>query len=340
VIVSKSFTTMETRVNAQSARSWFLERSCSTAALPSHFIAVSSNVDAAVEFGIDRNNVFSMWDWVGGRYSLWSAVGLPILLALGEAHFRALLHGAHVMDVHFANTPIRENVPALVALCGIWNTNFLGAETHAVLCYDHRLRSLTDFLQQLETESNGKSVRLDGQRSGIQTSPVVWGGEEPLGQHSFHQLLHQGTRTFSADFVACIAPDHPYGEHHRWLLASGLSQAEAFLTGRTADQLGSDALAAHRVVPGNRPSTTVLLDALTPSALGSLLALYEHKVFCQSVIWHINAFDQWGVELGKILGQQLYAELSGGVRQQHDASTAGLLSLLLESEYFRPGSEP
>jgi glucose-6-phosphate isomerase len=330
VIVSKSFSTVETRVNGETARSWFLERSCSREALARHFIAVSSNVDAAVAFGIDRQNIFSMWDWVGGRYSLWSAVGLPVLLALGADGFLDLLRGAHEVDRHLAQAPLSENVPALLALVGIWNTNFLGAETHAVLCYDHRLRSLTDYLQQLETESNGKSTRLDGGRSEIHTGPVLWGGEEPLGQHSFHQLLHQGTREFSVDFVTCIEPDHAHEEHHRWLLASCLSQGEAFVQGRPADTLGGDPLAAHKAIRGNRPSTTILLDALTPSALGALLALYEHKVYCQSVIWHINAFDQWGVELGKMLGQRLHSELGGGTRGSHDSSTDGLITTILK----------
>ncbi len=328
VIVSKSFSTVETRVNAQSVRSWFLERSCSLDALTRHFIAVSSNLDAAHAFGIDGENVFSMWDWVGGRYSLWSAVGLPILLALGEEHFKSLLAGAHIIDQHLVEAPIAGNVPVLLALAGIWNTNFLGAETHAVLSYDHRLRTLTDYLQQLETESNGKSVHLDGSRCDINTSPVLWGGEETLGQHSFHQLLHQGTRQFSADFVACVQADHSFDDHHRWLLASCLSQSEAMLRGVDAEELGSDPLALHKAVPGNRPSTTFLLDALTPSALGALLALYEHKVYCQSVIWRINAFDQWGVELGKLLGQRLFEELGGAPGTGHDGSTLGLIGTI------------
>jgi glucose-6-phosphate isomerase len=330
VIVSKSFTTVETRINAQSVRNWFLERTCSLAALSKHFVAVSSNLDAAETFGIDPHNVFTMWDWVGGRYSLWSAVGLPILLTLGEEGFKAMLSGAHQVDRHLAKTPLATNVPVLLALAGIWNTNFLGAESHAVLCYDHRLRSLTNYLQQLETESNGKATRLDGGPTTTHTAPVLWGGEETLGQHSFHQLLHQGTRTFSADFIACVKPDHRHDEHHRWLLASCLSQGEAFVQGRTADTLHGDPLAAHRAVPGNRPSTTILLDALTPGALGALLALYEHKVYCQSVIWHINAFDQWGVELGKVLGQQLFAELSGEKKGTHDASTEGLIKAIMK----------
>jgi glucose-6-phosphate isomerase len=329
VIVSKSFSTVETRVNALSARSWMLERSGTLDGLARHFIAISSNVEAAGDFGIDRDNVFSMWDWVGGRYSVWSAVGLPLLLALGRGGFEAVLDGAHVVDRHLAEAPLDRNVPVLLAMVGIWNTNFLDAQSHAVLCYDHRLRSLTDYLQQLETESNGKSARLDGEVTAVDTSPVVWGGEETLGQHSFHQMLHQGTRRFSADFIACVAPDHPHADHHRWLLASCLSQGEAFVKGRSVDALAGDALAVHKAVPGNRPCTTILLDALTPSALGSLLALYEHKVYCQSAIWHINAFDQWGVELGKILGQQLHAELSGGDREAHDASTAGLVDRIL-----------
>ena len=327
ILVSKSFSTMETRVNAETARSWLLERSGDRAALARHFLAVTARPKAAQEFGIAAENVLPMWDWVGGRYSLWSAVGLPLLLAVGPDNFSRLLAGARAMDQHLAEAPLAQNLPVLLALIGIWNSNFLGAHSHAVLCYDHRLRRLTDYLQQLETESNGKTVRLDGTVSEIPTTPVLWGGEEPNGQHSFHQMLHQGTVHLSLDFVLCRAADHQLPKHHHWLQASALSQSEALLRGRSLRELDDpeDPYAIHRLVPGNRPSTTIVLDRLTPESLGWLIALYEHKVYCQSLIWQINPFDQWGVELGKVLATQIHAELSGGGEARHDASTAGLI---------------
>jgi glucose-6-phosphate isomerase len=319
VVVSKSFTTLETQVNAYSARSWFLERVGNIAALEHHFVGVSANVAAAEAFGIARRNIYPMWDWVGGRFSLWSAVGLPIVLAAGPSAFAELLDGARTMDEHFRTAPPERNVPLLMALIGVWNYNFLGAESQAVLPYDQRLRLLPDYLQQLEMESNGKSVRLDGTPVQVDTMPVVWGGEGTNGQHAFHQLLHQGTRRFAADFILVASAGHERSLHQRWLLANGLAQSQAMLLGHVdADP--------HRMVPGGKPTTTLVLDALTPRALGALLALYEHKVFCQGVLWNINSFDQWGVELGKRLAIPIFEQLGGQSAAAQDSSTRGLVA--------------
>jgi glucose-6-phosphate isomerase len=334
IIASKSFGTMETKVNAASARSWFLERTGRIDAIAQHFVAVTSNTKAAAEFGIAADNVFAMWDWVGGRYSLWSAVGLPLALAVGAAGFEEFLAGAHTLDQHARTAPIERNLPALLALVGVWNYNMLGAQSHAVLTYDQRLRLLPSYLQQLEMESNGKSTRTDGTTVDLQTMPVLWGGEETNGQHAFHQQLHQGNRAFSVDFLACASSAHTYPEHHQWLLANYLAQSEALLVGRKVEVAGDAALGAHRSMSGNRPSTTILLDALTPRSLGTLLALYEHKTFCQGIIWQINSFDQWGVELGKVLAESIHPELEGGRRQKHDPSTDGLIELLRHQIYL------
>ena len=324
IVVSKGFATLETRVNAETTRSWFLERTCESRVVEEHFLAVTANQAAAAEFGIAAENRFAMWDWVGGRFSMWSAVGLPIAIALGRRGFDDLLAGAHAADDHFRSTALGDNIPVLMALLSIWNTNFHGAATHAVLPYDRRLRLLPGYLQQLEMESNGKSVRHDGETVGTHTAPVVWGGEETNGQHAFHQLLHQGTRAFSADFVAVARPGHDLKDHHDWLLANCLAQSRAMMEGRSAD----GPFGRHRAVAGGRPSTTVLLDQLDPRSLGTLLALYEHKVFCLGAIWHINAFDQWGVELGKELAAPIYDELASGEDRgaRLDASTTGLLT--------------
>ena len=326
IVVSKSFTTLEARINADTVRGWFLERTCEPQVVNEHFVAVTANQAAAAEFGISPDYRFAMWDWVGGRFSLWSAAGLPIAIALGRGGFEDLLAGAHRVDDHFRETPLGENIPVLLALLAIWNTNFHGAATHALLPYDRRLRLLPGYLQQLEMESNGKSVRHDGDAVGTHTAPVVWGGEETNGQHAFHQLLHQGTRAFSADFIAIVRAGHAFNDHHDWLLANCLAQSKAMLEGRAAD----GPLAEHRSVPGGHPSTTLLLDELNPRSLGALLALYEHKVFCLGAIWQINAFDQWGVELGKELAGPIYDELASGEdrRARRDASTAGLLTQL------------
>ncbi len=321
VVVSKSFSTLETQVNAESARSWFLERTADPRALERHFVAVTANVEAAAGFGIPADAVYPMWDWVGGRYSLWSAVGLPVALTVGPAGFRALLEGARDMDLHFRGAPLARNGPALMALAGIWNYDFLGAASLAVLPYDRRLRRLPDYLQQLEMESNGKSVHHDGTPVGVHTMAIVWGGEETVGQHSFHQLLHQGTRAFTADFVLTATEHHGLAGHHRWLLANGLAQSQAMMIGQASDD-------PHRRVAGNKATTTIVLDRLTPYTLGALLALYEHKVFCQGVVWNINSFDQWGVEVGKRLALPIHEQLGGKVAAGQDASTRFLIDSL------------
>ncbi len=322
VIASKSFTTLETMLNAAAVKSWFLERTCDPGAIAHHFVAVTANTAAAEQFGVPQAGCFRLWDWLGGRFSLWSAVGLPIAIALGSEAFEELLAGAHAVDEHLRSAPLHRNVPVLLALLQIWNTNFLGASSHAVLAYDRRLKLLPDYLQQLEMESNGKSVRLDGERATTHTCPVIWGGEESNGQHAFHQLLHQGTRAFSADLIACAKPAHDLPNHHAWLLANCLAQSKAMREGRAADE-------PHRRVEGGHPCTTILLDELTPRALGALLALYEHKVFCASAIWQINPFDQWGVELGKELAAPIYARLRGkGKSATQDPSTEALANAI------------
>lgn len=314
VVVSKSFGTLETQVNANSARQWFLERTGDIGALARHFIAVSANVAAAREFGMGEEQIYPLWDWVGGRFSLWSAVGLPILFSAGTEAFDELLNGAHALDEHFRRAPPESNLPLLMALVGLWNFSFRGAESLAILPYDQRLRLLPNYLQQLEMESNGKSVHMDGTPVSVRTMPVVWGGEGTNGQHAFHQLLHQGTQPFTADFILVARPDHPLEAHQRWLHANALAQSQAMLHGHEdAD--------AHRRVPGQKPTTTIVLDALTPARLGALLALYEHKVFCHGILWQINSFDQWGVELGKRLAVPIFAQLAGAPTETQDDST-------------------
>lgn len=322
VVVSKSFGTEETLANAAAARSWFLERTLQPAALARHFGAITANIEAASEFGVSAETCFPMWDWVGGRFSVWSAVGLPVAVRLGRQGFLEFLAGAHRMDRHFRSTPIERNAPMLLALVGILNANFRGASSHAILAYGHRLRRLPDYLQQLEMESNGKSVRADGETSAVHTAPVIWGGEETNGQHAFHQLLHQGTRTASADLIAVVNPTHRHQDHHQSLLAHCLAQGEAL-------QQGDNAEDPHRRTPGNRPTTTILLDELTPHALGALLALYEQKVFAAGTLLQINPFDQWGVELGKRLAapirQALASERGDGAT---DPTTATLVDAI------------
>lgn len=320
VVASKSFTTLETRVNADSARAWFIERMTDLHALKHHFVAITENVEAARTFGMGQDQLFPMWDWVGGRYSLWSAVGLPVAIAAGAKAFREMLSGAHAMDEHFRNSPLTDNVPVLMALAGIWNCNFLGVSNHAILPYSARLGLLPSYLQQLEMESNGKSVDLDGNPVTVHTAPIIWGGEGTNGQHAFHQLLHQGTRSFTADF---ILTGHPGSSdvHDRWLLANGLAQSQAMMTGQNAED-------PHRRVAGDHATTTIVMNRLSPKSLGSLLAMYEHKVFCQGVIWNINSFDQFGVELGKTLSVPIYQQLEGKSALTQDASTRGLIELL------------
>ncbi len=325
IVVSKSWGTLETRVNAVSTRNWFLERMGSTDAIAKHFVAVTSNVEAATEFGLAESNIYPIWDWVGGRYSLWSAVGLPILLSIGESAYREFLAGAAEVDRHFATAPALSNVPALSGLLATWNYNFLGAQSLAVLAYDERLALLPEYLQQLEMESNGKSVDVDGNALDYHTMPILWGGVGTRGQHAYHQLLHQGTRNFTADFIVVARDDRDLAEHHRWLLANALGQAQAMAQGYAADPEEP-----FKEVPGNHPTTTIVLDALGPHQLGGLLATYEHKVFTQGAIWRVNSFDQWGVELGKALAVPIYEQLShpGASVETQDLSTQILIERL------------
>lgn len=337
IIASKTFTTQETLTNAQTARRWLVD-ALNEDAVQSHFVAISTNSDAVSAFGIDPDNMFEFWDWVGGRFSLWSAIGLPIALAVGMARFEELLEGAHVMDEHFRMAPLEENIPVLMALIGIWNINFLGAESHAVLPYDQYLHRFPAYLQQAEMESNGKSVGLDGEVLGVKTAPVLFGESGTNGQHAFYQLLHQGSRFVTADFIAPAMSQHQVGNHHEILLSNFFAQPEALMKGRTDEEarevlqaagLSGDSLETllpHTVFAGNRPSTSILVKRIDPRTLGMLIALYEHKIFTQGVIWGINSFDQWGVELGKKLAQTILPELdgkeSGG---DHDSSTSGLI---------------
>ena len=319
ITASKSFLTLETLENSRTARSWFLERTNQPSGIPLHFAAISANVTAAAEFGIAAENVFPMWDWVGGRYSLWSAVGMPLALAAGMSTFEALLHGARAMDEHFAEAPLHANLPVLSALVGIWNTNFLNAENHAVLAYDERLALLPMYLQQLEMESNGKRVRRDGSPVEAHTMPILWGGVGTSGQHAYHQLLHQGTRAYSADFIFSAIPGNPLHGHHHWLAANALAQSQAMMA-------GEQGVAPEREVPGEHPTTTLVLDRLDAFHLGALLAMHEHKVFCQGAIWGINSFDQWGVEIGKRLANPIHRQLAGADASRQDASTQFLIN--------------
>ena len=333
IVVSKSFATEETLANAATARSWFLERTCDPAVVAKHFVAVTANTEAAAAFGIPPAQCLPLPEWVGGRFSLWSAVGLPVAIAIGQAGFEELLAGAREVDAHFRASPLADNLPALLALLQVWNLNFLGCATHAVLPYDHRLRLLPDYLQQLEMESNGKSVRVDGEPSAVDTVPVIWGGEGTNGQHAFHQWLHQGTRSASVDFIACARANHGLPRHHDALLAHCFAQGQALWEGRNAE-------APHRRVPGGRASTTILLDELTPRALGALLALYEHKVFCASAIWQINAFDQWGVEVGKQLAAPIRAALGGAAGNVSDPVTDSLVGEARRLRAAAQGTNP
>ena len=339
IVSSKSFGTLETLKNAQAARAWYLAQGGSEAELHRHFIAVSSNNAAAVAFGIREENIFPMWDWVGGRYSLWSAIGLPIALSIGTANFKELLSGAHTMDEHFQTAPFDSNMPVLLALLGVWYGNFWGAQSHAILPYDHYLRNITKHLQQLDMESNGKSVRQDGSPATTDTGPVIWGGVGANGQHAYHQLLHQGTQLIPADFIVPVVSFNPVADHHQWLFANCLSQSQALMLGKTRAEAEAELrakgmpeaevqrLAPHKVIPGNRPSNTLVVERISPRRLGALVAMYEHKVFVQSVVWGINAFDQWGVELGKELGKNVYQRLIGDVEEPaEDASTQGLIN--------------
>jgi len=332
IVSSKTFTTLETMTNAQSARAWLLHGFGGDAkAVAKHFVAVSTNGAQVAAFGIDTANMFGFWDWVGGRYSMDSAIGLSTMLAIGPEHFRALLAGFHRMDEHFRTAPFERNLPVLMGLLGIWYTEFFGAQTVAVLPYDQYLKRFPAYLQQLTMESNGKSVTLDGTPVAYQTGPVYWGEPGTNGQHSFYQLIHQGTRLIPCDFIAFGQPLNPLGRHHDMLLANVLAQSEALAFGKTPEEVRAegtpDWLVPHRVFGGNRPSNTILAERLTPDTLGQLVALYEHAVFTQGAIWQIDSFDQWGVELGKVLAQRIIPELESPAEPPltHDSSTNRLI---------------
>ncbi len=337
IVSSKTFTTQETLVNARSARAWLVNQ-LGEAAVAKHFVAVATNLAETTQFGINPDNVFEFWDWVGGRYSLWSAIGLPIALYIGMDNFERLLAGAHAMDQHFRETPLEKNMPVILGMLGIWYANFFNAGSHAILPYDQYLHRFPAYLQQLEMESNGKRVDRDGHEVDYATAMAIWGEPGTNGQHSFYQLIHQGTRMVPADFLAPITSHNPLGEHHAMLLANCFAQTEALMLGKTTDEARAElvaqglsgaaleALLPYKVFPGNRPSNTLLFDQLDPYTLGMLIALYEHKVFVQSVVWNINPFDQWGVEFGKQLAGQLLPELQGKQGAAHDASTNGLIN--------------
>ena len=331
IISSKTFTTLETMTNAQSARDWALKALKDESAVAKHFVAVSTNAEGVAKFGIDTANMFGFWDWVGGRYSMDSAIGLSTMLAIGPDNFRDMLAGFHEMDEHFRTAPLHQNIPALMGLISIWNNNFLGAATVAVLPYEQYLKRFPAYLQQLTMESNGKHVTLDGQHVTYETGPIYWGEPGTNGQHSFYQMIHQGTRLIPCDFIGFAESLNPLGRHHDLLMANVFAQSEALAFGKTTEEVEKEgiapALALHRTFEGNRPSNTFLLQKLTPAALGKLVAMYEHSVFTQSVIWQINAFDQWGVELGKVLAGKIIPELEfdASPELKHDTSTNTLI---------------
>ncbi|MDO8208246.1 MAG: glucose-6-phosphate isomerase [Gallionella sp.] len=342
IVSSKTFTTQETLTNARSARAWLVERLGSDVAVAKHFAAVSTNLKATAAFGINPDNVFEFWDWVGGRYSLWSAIGLPIALFVGMDKFEELLAGAYAMDEHFRTAPLDQNIPVLMGMLGIWYGNFFGASSNAVLPYDQYLHRFPAYLQQLDMESNGKGVDRDGSSVDYDTGMAVWGEAGTNGQHAFYQLIHQGTRMIPADFLAPVHSQNPTGEHHAILLANCFAQTEALMIGKTSDEARAElvaqglpsekleALLPHKVFPGNKPTNTLLFDRLDPHTLGMLIALYEQKVFVQGIVWNINSFDQWGVELGKQLASRILPELlDDAVKLPHDQSTRSLI------DYYR-----
>ncbi len=339
VIVSKTFTTQETISNAKTARDWFLTRGGTREGVSNHFVAVSTNAEAVEAFGIDTRNMFGFWDWVGGRYSLCSAVGLSIALYIGMDHFEALLDGAYAMDQHFQDAPLTENMPVIMAVLGVWYHNFFNAASHAILPYDQYMHRFAAYFQQGDMESNGKSVTRSGVAVDYNTGPIIWGEPGTNGQHAFYQLIHQGTRMIPADFLAAADSQNPIGDHHNMLLANFFAQTEALMQGKdasivkaelTANGMDAAAIAAltpHKIFAGNKPSNSIVFQKLTPTVLGSLVALYEHKIFVQSVIWDVNAYDQWGVELGKQLARVILPELTHDAPvTSHDASTNGLMN--------------
>jgi glucose-6-phosphate isomerase len=331
IICSKTFTTLETLANAQTARAWCLRALRSDKAVARHFVAVSTNADAVAKFGIDPGNMFEFWDWVGGRYSLPSAVGLSLMIAIGPHRFHEMLAGYHAMDEHFRTAPFDKNLPVLLGLIGLWYVNFFGAESQAILPYDHYLGRFSAYLQQLDMESNGKRVDRDGQVVNYHTGPIIWGQPGTNGQHAYYQLIHQGTRLIPCDFIGFCRSLNPMGQHHDLLVSNLFAQTEALAFGKTAAQVEAEgvapALVPHRTFPGNHPTNTILVEQLTPEVLGKLIALYEHKVFVQGTIWRINSFDQWGVELGKVLANRIAPELMNRTDPdlRHDSSTNMLI---------------
>ncbi len=339
LVASKTFTTQETMTNAHSARQWFLASARDETAIARHFAAMSTNTEMVSKFGINTRNMFEFWDWVGGRYSLWSAIGLSIALYLGMDRFEELLSGAHKVDRHFRTTPFEENIPVIMGLLGVWYNNFFGAQSHAILPYDQYLIHFPSYFQQGDMESNGKSVTRQGEWVGYSTGPVIWGQPGTNGQHAFYQLIHQGTKLIPCDFLAAAQSHNPLGEHHPILLSNYLAQTEALMRGKTPDEARSElaaqgisgaqleALVHAKTFPGNKPTNSFFYPELTPEVLGALIALYEHKIFTQGVIWNINSYDQWGVELGKQLAKAILPELTGdGEVANHDASTNGLIN--------------
>ncbi len=331
IVSSKTFTTQETLTNARSARQWCVNALGSTQAVAKHFVAVSTNTQEVEKFGIDTANMFEFWDWVGGRYSYDSAIGLSLMIAIGPDRFREMLAGFHTVDEHFRTAPFEQNLPVLLGLIGIWYNNFFGAETVAILPYDHYLGRLPAYLQQLDMESNGKHVDLEGRQVNYQTGPIIWGQPGTNGQHAFYQLIHQGTKLIPCDFIGFCESLNPLGPHHDLLMANFFAQTEALAFGKTAEEVAADGVPAfqvpHRTFEGNRPTNTILAQRLTPETLGKLIALYEHKVFVQGTIWHINSFDQWGVELGKVLANRITPELASAEEPElkHDSSTNTLI---------------
>ncbi|MEW6444930.1 MAG: glucose-6-phosphate isomerase [Pseudomonadota bacterium] len=341
IIASKTFTTQETMVNAHTARRWFMEACGDESQVARHFVAVSTNIKAVSAFGIAPENMFEFWDWVGGRYSLWSSIGLSIALHVGFEHFEKMLEGAHAMDRHFHEAPLKLNMPVILALLGIWYANFFGAETQAVLPYGTRLRSLPAYLQQADMESNGKSVDRDSQAVDYSTGAILWGGHGTNGQHAFFELMHQGTRLIPCDFIVAANTHNPAGDQHSMLIANMFAQTRALMWGRTQDEVeaemraqGADEdtirwLAPHKTIPGNKPSNTILMRDHTPYTLGMLIALYEHKIFVQGIVWRLNSFDQWGVELGKQMANSILPRLKGdGEVRDYDASTNALIGMV------------
>lgn len=341
VVASKTFSTMETLTNARTAREWMLSHGCPADQIRQHFVALSTNVKAAADFGIAPENVFPFWNWAGGRYSMWSAIGLSIALYVGADRFEEMLAGAHEMDLHFAQAPLEQNLPVLMALIGVWNINFLGLQALSIAPYHQRMTRLPAYLQQLEMESNGKSVTREGQRVDYTTSPILFGEAGTNGQHAYFQLLHQGATIIPTDFIVVADDDAGLPGHNQALLANCFAQSKAMAWGKNMEEVRAELgdlperVLAPRVFEGNRPTSTVLLDSLTPRSLGALIALYEHKVFVQSVIWDINAFDQWGVELGKSLAQQLISLDPAAVKEDYDSSTKGLLQAVGRSHKLK-----